>query len=201
MADDKILQRKLQKFSDEIMELAKAECAAIEQATESDLSKQRAGLQDSAEQEAGRFLEGEIRSIDSAARTAAFAEKDRLRKELFAIREKYRDNVFSQVAERLAAFSSGDGYPDYLKKAAESARQNPYLSGCTVYLREADLAYADALREILGGCAVAADPAIRLGGAIFASADGRVRLDLTLDQALEEQKQWFASHSGLDITL
>ena len=148
MADDKILQRKLQKFSDEIMELAKAECAAIEQATESDLSKQRAGLRDSAEQEAGRFLEGEIRSIDSAARTAAFAEKDRLRKELFAIREKYRDNVFSQAAERLAAFSSGDGYPDYLKKAAQSARQNPYLSGCTVYLREADLAYADALREI-----------------------------------------------------
>ena len=137
----------------------------------------------------------------SAARTAAFAEKDRLRKELFAIREKYRDNVFSQAAERLAAFSSGDGYPDYLKKAAQSARQNPYLSGCTVYLREADLAYADALREILGGCTVAADPAIRLGGAIFASADGRVRLDLTLDQALEEQKQWFASHSGLDITL
>ena len=201
MADDKILQRKLQKFQDEIMELAKEECAAIEQATASDLDKQRAGLRDSAEEAARRFLEAEIRSIDSAARTAAFAEKDRLRKELFAIREKYRDNVFTQAAERLTAFSSSDGYPDYLKKAAESARENPDLAGCTVYLREADLPHAGAVRAILGDCTVAADPAIRLGGAVFASADGRVRLDLTLDSALEEQTQWFTSHSGLEITL
>lgn len=33
------------------------------------------------------------------------------------------------------------------------------------------------------------------------SADGRTRLDLSLDAALEGQKQWFFSNSKLDITL
>lgn len=71
----------------------------------------------------------------------------------------------------------------------------------TLYLRQEDLSYADALTKVLPGCTAAASPEIHLGGLIAVSADGRTRLDLSLDAALEGQKQWFFSNSKLDITL
>ena len=63
------------------------------------------------------------------------------------------------------------------------------------------LAAGEALAAVLPGCTAAVSAEIRLGGLIVVSADGRTRLDLSLDAALEEQKQWFFSNSRLDITL
>lgn len=75
------------------------------------------------------------------------------------------------------------------------------LPAAPLYLRQEDLGYAEALAAALPGCRAEASPGIRLGGLIAVSADGRTRLDLSLDAALEGQKQWFFSNSKLDITL
>lgn len=95
----------------------------------------------------------------------------------------------------------GDSYAAFLSaKAAEAAAQGDFAGG-TLYLRQEDLGYAEALAAALPGCRAEASPGIRLGGLIAVSADGRTRLDLSLDAALEGQKQWFFSNSKLDITL
>ena len=201
MAEDKKLQKKLAKFAEEIMNIAKSECSTIEQETQSDLEAQRASLKAAADSEAAKYIEAELREIDGQARAAAFNEKDRLRKELFSIREKYMSNVFTQAADRLKAFTESADYGSFLQaKAAEAARQGDF-SGGTLYLRKEDLSYADSLTKAFPGCTAAASDEIRLGGLIAVSADGRTRLDLSLDTALEDQKQWFFSNSRLDITL
>ena len=102
MAEDKNLQKKLAKFAEEIMNIARSECSTIEEETQSDLETQRASLKAAADAEAAKYFEAELREIDGQSRAAAFSEKDRLRKELFSIREKYMSNVFAQAAERLS---------------------------------------------------------------------------------------------------
>ena len=194
MAEDKNLQKKLAKFAEEIMNIARSECSTIEEETQSDLETQRASLKAAADAEAAKYFDGQ-------SRAAAFSEKDRLRKELFSIREKYMSNVFAQAAERLSEFTASSDYAAFLNaKAAEAAAQGDFAGG-TLYLRQEDLSYADALTKVLPGCTAAASPEIHLGGLIAVSADGRTRLDLSLDAALEGQKQWFFSNSKLDITL
>ncbi len=98
MAEDKNLQKKLAKFAEEIMNIARSECSTIEEETQSDLETQRASLKAAADAEAAKYFEAELREIDGQSRAAAFSEKDRLRKELFSIREKYMSNVFAQAA-------------------------------------------------------------------------------------------------------
>ena len=93
MAEDKKLQKKLAKFEEEIMNLARTECSTIEAETQSNLESQRASLKAAADAEAAKYFEAELREIDGQFRAAAFSEKDRLRKELFSIREKYMSNV------------------------------------------------------------------------------------------------------------
>ena len=201
MAEDKKLQKKLAKFTEEIMSIARTECSTIEQETQSDLETQRASLKAAADAEAAKYFEAELREIDGQFRAAAFNEKDRLRKELFSIREKYMSNVFTQAADRLKEFTASADYAAFLNaRAAEAAAQGDFAGG-TLYLRQEDLSYADALAAVLPGCTAAVSAEIRLGGLIVVSADGRTRLDLSLDAALEEQKQWFFSNSRLDITL
>ena len=156
MAEDKNLQKKLAKFAEEIMNIARSECSTIEEETQSDLETQRASLKAAADAEAAKYFEAELREIDYAAFLNA--------------------------------------------KAAEAAAQGDFAGG-TLYLRQEDLSYADALTKVLPGCTAAASPEIHLGGLIAVSADGRTRLDLSLDAALEGQKQWFFSNSKLDITL
>ena len=143
MAEDKNLQKKLAKFAEEIMNIARSECSTIEEETQSDLETQRASLKAAADAEAAKYFEAELREIDGQSRAAAFSEKDRLRKELFSIREKYMSNVFAQAAERLSEFTASSDYAAFLNaKAAEAAAQGDFAGG-TLYLRQEDLSYAD----------------------------------------------------------
>ena len=201
MAEDKKLQKKLAKFEEEIMNLARTECSTIEAETQSNLESQRASLKAAADAEAAKYFEAELREIDGQFRAAAFSEKDRLGKELFSIREKYMSNVFDLAADRLREFAAGSEYADFLCAKAREAAMQANFAGGTLYLRQEDLSYADALTAILTGCTAVASPEIHLGGLIVVSADGRARLDLSLDIALDEQKQWFFNNSKLDITL
>lgn len=82
-------------------------------------------------------------------------------------------NVFAQAAERLSEFTAGSDYAAFLNaKAAEAAAQGDFAGG-TLYLRQEDLSYADALTKVLPGLhcrRFARDPS---GGLIAVSADGR----------------------------
>ena len=113
MAEDKKLQKKLAKFEEEIMNLARTECSTIEAETQSNLESQRASLKAAADAEAAKYFEAELRKIRGQFRAAAFSEKDRLRKELFSIREKYMSNVFDLAADRLREFAAGSEYADF----------------------------------------------------------------------------------------
>lgn len=90
-------------------------------------------------------------------------------------------NVFAQAAERLSEFTAGSDYAAFLNaKAAEAAAQGDFARryslsapGGSLLCRCAD--------KVLPGCTAAASPEIHLGGLIAVSADGRTRLDLSLD--------------------
>ena len=148
MAEDKKLQKKLAKFEEEIMNLARTECSTIEAETQSNLESQRASLKAAADAEAAKYFEAELREIDGQFRAAAFSEKDRLRKELFSIREKYMSNVFDLAADRLREFAAGSEYADFLCAKAREAAMQANFAGGTLYLRQEDLSYADALTAV-----------------------------------------------------
>lgn len=66
MAEDKNLQKKLAKFAEEIMNIARSECSTIEEETQSDLETQRASLKAAADAEAAKYFEASSgKSTDS----------------------------------------------------------------------------------------------------------------------------------------
>ena len=200
MAEERIIQKKLQKFSEEIMDIARNECESIQTEVEKDREQELAQYREQALSDSRKYLESECKEIDASVKTAVYEEKDRLRKELFALRETYKNNVFAQAAERIRDFAAGAEYPTFLQKAAGKLAEDASLAGATLLLRSEDMPHADAVKSVFGNCTIQADSGIVLGGIVAVSADGRKRVDLSLDSALEDQKTWFYRNSKLDIT-
>ena len=166
---------------------------AIDQETEAELAKLRDAAQAKARQmgdyEKVRMQEETNRKLShSVVETGA---------ELAARRGEIADEVFAACEEKLARFTAGSEYADYLKKSAEALLQLLHTTSAVFYARQQDLELAKA--AVPAGCTVQADRAIRLGG--LRATSGAMEADDTLDMKLEAQKDWFLQNSGMSIAL
>lgn len=120
------------------------------------------------------------------------------RRELLNTRRELVDDLFAEVAQRLADFTTSKPYGPWLATSIQKrAALLPEGSAVTVYLRPQD-AQSEAVQKALpAGCQVQADSAIRLGGAKVAG--GKVLYDDTIDAALEAEKTNFYQTSKLTV--
>ena len=69
-----------------------------------------------------------------------------------------------------------------------------------IYIRDRDKKCSPLIKTAFGDCTVKIDPRIVLGGLRAENAAlGRV-LNVTLDMALEQQRDWFAENAGLTVS-
>lgn len=127
------------------------------------------------------------------------------KKALLARRNAIEDEVFAKAAGKLEEFTKTDAYKTYLRRAAIEARKvligcgEEHLSETIIYIRDRDKKCSPLIKTAFGDCTVKIDPTIALGGLRAENAAiGRV-VNVTLDMALEQQRDWFAAHSGLSI--
>lgn len=139
----------------------------------------------------------EIKTDISASLSKQEAES---RKKLFVRRLEIMNEIFAKAKEKLQDFTMSKDYKPFV---LESVKQmSEILSGDVVlYVREADLGLSLEIKKTFGkDCTVESDAQIEIGGIIGKSFSMGLIADESLDTKLEEQKDWFCSHSQLRVT-
>lgn len=185
-------EEKLELFRQAILEKANAQKEAVRQETEARKKKVL-------DEEEAKLLEGfyretqtKIQKIKAQNIKELGQASTRLKRELYAQREQYVNEILARVRADLAAFVQSEAYGDFLeKKAGKLCAQWP---GGTLRLRPEDRAFGERLGKY--GCPVETDPAIHLGGLVLYDPEKGAVIDESLDAALEAQKEWFQRNSG-----
>ena len=122
------------------------------------------------------------------------------RRALLTKRQKITDEVFSRAKEKLIAFTGSPEYAAYLEKSAEEIRKKLPGEDTVLYVKEGDLSFRDTLQKAFGRpCPVKADDSIAIGGVKGVSLNSNLIADNSLDEKLQNQREWFALNSGLSV--
>ncbi|MBC8570145.1 V-type ATP synthase subunit E [Zongyangia hominis] len=194
------LQERAKKIEADIMEHANEEKAKYLQEAE---AYKRSELEKAENEVLNESYERIQEAVaDIRVRTAhLIAKRDYdAKRELFIKRQQLGDQVFDAVKGRLRSYTKT---PDYEKKLVETAaklgREYP-LAQSELRFAPGDAALMAKAAQAFGQpCATAADPNIEIGGVVLVNLEKGIYVDETLDNTLEEQKDWFYQHSGLSI--
>ena len=132
----------------------------------------------------------ELRGLNSQLNAKATLE---LRKELFAYRNEKVDGLFNEVEIKLHDFVKSNKYVEFIKIKWQEFSTN--TSG-TIKVRAVD---ETLMKKIAPEMSVIVDDGIRIGGFIYISDDGKKEYNITLDQAVIDQRGWFEDSSCLTL--
>lgn len=134
--------------------------------------------------------------VSAEMRRAAAAARQDNRRRLLKYREQLVNGLFAEAAENLCAFADSPKYREYLERTLRPLAEKA-ADGCTLLVRESDLALAPLFQKILPGAQLRKDPTIRIGGAKVVV--GRILYDETLDDALRAGRGKFLAECGLRV--
>ena len=134
--------------------------------------------------------------VKADLRRAAAAARQDNRRRLLVYREQLVNGLFAEAAENLTAFADGPDYKAYLERTLRPLADK-VSGGCTVLVREKDLALEPLFATLLPGAQCRADHTIRIGGAKVMA--GRILYDETLDDALSAVRGDFLAECGLRV--
>lgn len=122
------------------------------------------------------------------------------RKELFAKRQSIMDDVLKKAQSKLLKFAETQEYVELLKNFAISISKILKKSGTVLYICKRDEKFIECIRESYGKiCKVEVSDKVKIGGILAVNKVMSLVVDETLDSKLEEQKEWFAENSKLNI--
>lgn len=188
------------------------------------LSKLRKEIESCAESEATAIIEAAQKSADEAIaceeKQVRRTYKDNTRKtvEKFRAEERRRvsevrfsegrrvllhrsglvDEFFSRVEAELKAETEKESYKDYLARSVDEAKAHFSLENAQVYCRVQDIAVVGGL--VSGnGVQVLASDSIAIGGIIVKIAGKGIIMDLSLDAALENEREKFSASEEMQL--
>lgn len=188
------------------------------------LNKLRKEIESCAESEASAIIEAAQKSADEAISSAekqvrrAYKDNTRQTVENFRAEERRRisemrfsegkrvlmyrsalvDEFFSRVEAELRAETGKPGYKDYLARSAAEARAAFSLENAVVYCREQDIAAVGGLISE-NGVQVLASDRISIGGIIVKIPEKGIIMDLSLDAALENERESFSASEEMQL--
>lgn len=185
---------KLEMFRKAIQQQADEELAAVTaemQARRASAEKSRAEL--SAKTELDKIKTETSRANAQFKRDMSKCDYE-MKKSVLDHRNRLITDFFADTEEKLRAYAASDLYEGCLKRALEKIRSTIAIDSATViYAREQDIP----LVRSLISCEVAADSTIRLGGLRAMCRSKNVFCDVTLDAALQDEKQKFIEKKEL----
>ena len=142
-----------------------------------------------------------VGDLDAKISATRIAEINRLRNEVFLLREEYAATVFGEATSQIAAFVASDEYETFLLRLARTISETYDCSHIEVRLREDDLPLQWKLAQYFPAtCLFVSSSEISLGGLIVWFPEHNLLLDERLEIRLEAEKGWFYENSGLKIT-
>ena len=167
------------------LEAYKAE--KVEQATEE-------GLKDAYD-----LIQNEI----SERRFAIVSETARMeqesKKELFALRRRMTDEIFSDAEKKLLDFTMTEKYTGKLMDYAEKVNALFLGEESVVYLAPKDMEFEEDVKKLVKNCTVKEDGSIRIGGLKAFCPSKGIIADNTYDAKLLDRKKWFVENAGLRV--
>lgn len=117
---------------------------------------------------------------------------------VLAYRGKLTEEFFARVEAEIKAETQKPEYRDYLSRSIAEAEGKFSLEGAEVYCREADLS---AVAELLSGKGAQAkiSDSIALGGIIVKIPEKGIIIDLSLDAALDEERESFSASKEMQL--
>ena len=188
-----------QYFREEIQRVSEQQLQALDEEIETIREQTLAQLETSAQRDAGAACEQELRELQSEYAVRLSRLHDETDRRLMKKRNELAESVFSEVIEKIREFTESKDYEALLTNKARELSQlsDPHPS---IYVREADLSYADQIRNAFAdGAEVCADDSIRYGGVRLECLVCGIVIGETFDARLNEQKEWFYQNSGLFV--
>ena len=122
------------------------------------------------------------------------------RRKLLEQRSRISSEVFEKASQKLKEFTAREEYLDFLQKTASQFAKVFGRDGVVVRLRQEDAKYEESIRKALGlKCEFQIDNTIAIGGLRALHTELGLLADKTLDSLLEDQRDWFESHSGMTV--
>ncbi|MDM8156258.1 V-type ATP synthase subunit E [Amedibacillus dolichus] len=188
-----------QYFREEIQRVSEQQLQALDEEIETIREQTLAQLETSAQRDAGAACEQELRELQSEYAVRLSRLHDETDRRLMKKRNELAESVFSEVIEKIREFTESKDYEALLSDKARELSQLSYPHP-SIYVREADLSYADQIRNAFtDGAEVCADDSIRYGGMRLECLVSGIVIDETFDARLNEQKEWFYQNSGLFV--
>lgn len=190
---------KLEQFEQAILQKAAAERQEILKAAQEQKSAELDKEENRLLEELYRKIQAEITQIKQDSIREVSAETLSVKKKLHQQREQYLIEMLANARVKLDAFVKSDDYAAFLLDKAQRLADEYRFEDSTILLRGDDLIYADRIKETYGECHIRADEQITIGGMILENHARGIEVDLSLDTALAEQRDWFYHHSGMNI--
>lgn len=188
--------QKLQEFMAEVSRSTEQQVSALAARAEAESAAILAETQARCEAEAEREITAAKARIDSKYKKRMSQVGYRGKTTLLMRRQTLLLGLFSELRERIVAFTESDQYQSWMEDLLKGNEIEP---GSTVLLRAADMHMQDALRGAAGTqVSFREDRAIQLGGLSVLSADGRRCVNHTLDDAISGQYRGFYRNHSID---
>ncbi len=189
---------KLNKLRKEIERCAESEATAIIEAAQKSADEAVAAAEkqvrrtykDNTRQTVENFRAEERRRVSEMR----FSEGKRVLMHRAALVEEF----FSRVEAELRAETEKESYKDYLARSAAEARAAFSLENAQVYCREQDFAVVGSLISE-NGVQVLASDSISIGGIIVKIPEKGIIMDLSLDAALENERENFSASEEMQL--
>lgn len=189
---------KLNKLRKEIERCAESEATAIIEAAQKSADEAVAAAEkqvrrtykDNTRQTVENFRAEERRRISEMR----FSEGRRVLMHRAALVEEF----FSRVEAELRAETEKESYKDYLARSIAEARAAFSLENAQVYCREQDFAVVGSLISE-NGVQVLASDSISIGGIIVKIPEKGIIMDLSLDAALENERENFSASEEMQL--
>ncbi len=119
-------------------------------------------------------------------------------KRVLLYRAELVDEFFARVEAALKAETEKESYKDYLARSISEARGRFSLENAQIYCREQDIAAVGGLVSE-NGVRVLASDSIAIGGIIVKISEKGIIMDLSLDAALENEREKFSASEEMQL--
>lgn len=195
-------ENELKRFENAILARAKKEKDAIiseiDEFKKSEYAKTREEILSST----AHNLKEELSELELYYKTKLSKKTMEYHKDLINKRNELAEKVFEEAKNFLINFASTDEYRISLSKAAENLGKEYSFDGWDMLMLKKDEKIANEIAAAFGnGCSILFSEDFSIGGFILYNTEKNIIIDQSYSTLLENQRDWFAENSGLEVTM
>ncbi len=192
---------KTDNFLKAIEKYAEKQRNQIESEAEDFKKRELSKAEDEGLKEAYTLIQRKMAGINNQIASDLSKAEGESRKKIFIRRKEIFEEVFEKAKNKLIDFTKTDKYLSSLEKSTRLIAEKLNADDVIILVSKNDLQYQDKIAKAFGrNCEIKESDNISVGGIMGISHKLGLLIDETLDTGLEEQHEWFYTHSGLSVT-